>query len=230
MSVLPNEGNQNPAGGSDAKPTPSANSDQPLEEKLSALNTSLDGVLKKLDAHDGTLRALQSGKDKAVDRAVGAIQPLTETVAKIAKYLNIPEGDVLKAQREMTLDDLVTERMKGSASPVSPASGTAERRGNAAELQIIDDLLELPTNDSRVTQLKLDYGHDTNAYKEQAKALRASLQTQSQPTPAEQLMPEGKSPPPQDLMKEFESRSKGLRGNDLINLKMEFRKRGLAIT
>ena len=31
-------------------------------------------------------------------------------------------------------------------------------------------------------------------------------------------------------MKEFESRSKGARGNDLINLKMEFRKKGLAIT
>ena len=194
MSVLPQtEGNPNGTGGANANSTPSDPKSQPsLEEQLAALRTTLEVTAKKLDAHDGTLRALQSGKDKAVDRAVGELQPLKETVAKIAKHLGISEDAVLKAQRELVLEDLVAERMGGGLQPQSNGQGSPAPRGNAVELQIVDELLELPANDSRVTQLKLDHGSDTNAYKEAAKKLKASL-AGTEPTPAEQPLPGGAS-------------------------------------
>lgn len=187
------EGNPAGTGGANANSTPSEPQSQPsLEDQLAALNTNLNKALTKLDAQDGEIRALKSGKDKAVDRAVGELQPLKETVAKIAKYLNISETEVLKAQRELVLEDLVNERLGSGVQPQSTGQGSSERRGNAVELQIVDELLELPTNDSRVTQLKLDYGNDTNAYKEQAKKLKVQLAT-GEPTPAEQPLPAGGS-------------------------------------
>lgn len=190
--MTPIEGNTQDSGEVEANRQSSEEGSQPFEAKFAELNTTLSAALKKIEAQDGEIRALKSGKDKAVSRALDEIQPMKETVAKLAQYLNIPEAEVVKAQKAMVLDDLVNERMKGGGQLERPAEGTDERKSSAVEFQIVDELLELPTNDPRVTQLKLDHGKDINAYKEAAKKLKASLKA-ADPTPAEQPLPQGAS-------------------------------------
>lgn len=229
-----NEGNQVSAGGADANPTPSATPDQPLDVRLAELNSNLDKALKKLDAQAGEINALKSGKDKAVNRAIEEIQPLKETIARLAKYLNIPEADVMKAQRDLILDDLVNERMGSGTLPKPSAEGTVGRAGNAVELQIIDELLELPINDSRVTQLKLAHGNDVNAYKEKAKELKKSLAGGGTPSPAEGLPVQGTSPRPQGtdaLVSDYKKEMYAARGKptDLNAIKNKYAKLGVNI-
>lgn len=219
-----NERKGQDAGDADAKPTSSQPDPQSSEVNFAELIANLQ---KKIDAQDGEIRALKSGKDKAVDRVVKSQE---ETLAKLAKYLDIDETKVREAQRQSVLDELVEERIGSKGQPNDASQGSGAAQGNKVELQYIDTALDLPANDSRVTDLKLKHGGDPVTYLREAMTLAQSFKNQTSPTPAEQLPPQGSQPPKADLMKEFEARAKGLRGNDLINLKMEFRKKGLAIT
>lgn len=186
MNEKPLEGNLEAPGGTDAKPNPSAADSQPLSGDFAQL---IAGLQKKIDAQDGEIRALKSGKDKAVDRVVKSNE---ETLAKFAKYLNVDEEQLKKAQRESLLDDLIAER-NGGHQPAAPISGKVETQGNSTELGFIDTALELPANDSRVTDLKLKYAGNPSEYLKQALSLKASFQT-NPPSPAEQLPPDGKPP------------------------------------
>lgn len=229
--MTPIEGNPQDLGETEANRSSSEEGSQPLEAKFAELNTTLSNALKKIEAQDGEIRALKSGKDKAVTRALDEIQPMKETVAKLAQYLNIPEAEVVKAQKAMVLDDLVNERMRGGQQLERPAEGTAERKSSAVEFQIVDELLDLPANDSRVTQLKLDHGNDINAYKEAAKKLKQSLAT-GNPTPAEQPLPTGNGLPKPDLMAKYESEKAKIRRGDIASLsalQSKYRKEGLNI-
>jgi hypothetical protein len=227
MSDKPNEGNLAELGGAGANSTPSTTAGQPLEADLTVAIAKLQ---KTIDAQQGEINALKSGKDKAVDRVVKSQE---ETFAKLAKYLNVDESQVREAQRQAVLDDLVSERL-GGRQPASPIGGTVEKQSAAAELQIIDELLELPANDSRVTDLKLKYGSDITAYGREAKKLKESF-NQTPATPAEQIPPEGRAAVPagmqqlqDDYLKELSAaRGKGNRFGDAI--KDKYRKKGLNV-
>lgn len=242
MSVLqPNERNLEDLGGANANSTPSSGQGQSLEANLPALTAQLNQVLKKLDAQEGEIRALKSGKDKAVDRALGEITPLKETLARIAKHLNIGEDEVLRAQREMVLDDLVAGKITAAQS--APASGgTSAIVDNQAELNNIDDLLDLPKNDPRVVNLRLLYANDVAAYRAQAKLLKQSFNQQT-PTPAElpsnmQAVQQTRQPTSTALQNEYEQKRDGIvksgvgyeeRIRLLTDLKMEYAGKGLPL-
>lgn len=191
MDDKPLEGNQDVAGGTEAKLSPSATASQPLSGDFAKLIADLQ---QKIDAQNGEIRALKSGKDKAVDRVVKSNE---ETLAKFAKYLNVDEEQLKKAQRESLLDDLVAERT-GKSQPETPIRGKVDEKDGTVELGFIDTALELPANDSRVTDLKIKYGSNPTEYLKQAMTLKTSLQTQP-PTPAEQLLPGGGTPPKVDV-------------------------------
>jgi len=145
--------------------------------------------MAELKRQDAVIRALQSGKDKAVDRAVQEIAPVKEQLARMAEYLGVDASQVQKAQRQMALDAIADEYN----SPSQPeAESTA--KGASVELKHIEAALELPANDSRVTELKLKYGNDPVAFLREATHLKVELATaQSTLTPAEQLLPDGRS-------------------------------------
>lgn len=182
MSANPNEGNPVTDGDTNANSQSSSSQSQPLEANFAAEIAKLQ---KKIDAQDGEIRALKSGKDKAVDRVVKSQE---ETLAKLASYLNVDESQIREAQRQSVLDDLIAERM-GKSQPEPAIQGRVESSGASVELQVIDRMLDLPANDSRVTELKLKYA-DPVEYGKAALALQKSLNTQP-PSPAEQLLPEG---------------------------------------
>lgn len=237
MSVLPNEGNQEGTGEASAKSSSSAPSGQPLEADFSA---TIAALTKKIDAQQGEINALKSGKDKAVDRVIKSQE---ETLARLAQYLNVPEAQVREAQRQSVLDDLVAERL-GGRQQETPAGGTVGVSSIAAELQSVDELLDLPANDSRVIDLKLQYGNDLATYKTQAKALRSVLlSSNNQPSPAEMPLPPGQSPPRKsdktpeqlqaDMNKELAHAAATLRGDQrlrvIADIKAKYRGEGLQV-
>lgn len=237
MSLIPNEGNQNGEGGSNANSTPSSPGGQPLEADFTKVIANLQ---KKIDAQQGEINALKSGKDKAVDRVIKSQE---ETLARLATYLNVDEKQVREAQRQSVLDDLVAERIGGRSLPEPTPQGRGESSSTAAELQDVDDLLDLPANDSRVTDLKLKYGNDLAAYKAEAKKLKGQITTTNPPSPAEMPLPAGLPPPRRgdkspeqlqaDMTKELTAASQTLRGDQKLRaiaaIKAKYRGEGLSV-
>ena len=88
-------------------------SKQPPQSLEANLAKTIADLQRKLEAQDGEIRALKSGKDKAVDRLE---KSTGETLAKLAQYLNVDEDQLRKAQRESVLDDLIAERLVGNQS------------------------------------------------------------------------------------------------------------------
>jgi hypothetical protein len=58
--------------------------------------------------------------------------------------------------------------------------------------QVVDEVLQLPENDSRVTDLKLKHGNDPKAYLSEGLKLLASLGEQPESTPGEQPVLQGR--------------------------------------
>lgn len=179
----PNEGNQSGNGDGNANSQSSNQASQPLEGDLAVI---VAGLQKKIDAQSGEINALKSGKDKAVNRVEKSNEEMLE---KLGKLLNVDPQKIQEAQRQSVLDDLVAERT-GRVQPVSASVGTGANTGVTVELGVIDSALELPSNDSRVTDLKLKFGNDSTAYLREAVKLKSTLST-NPPTPAEQLPPSG---------------------------------------
>jgi DNA-binding transcriptional MocR family regulator len=115
MSEETTEGNQVTQGEQAAK-LDSSSAGQPYESQIALLT-------RKLEAQEATLRALQSGKDKAVDRALREIEPLKDSFAKFAQKLNIDPDKALEAQRQLVIDEIVEERM-GKHQVGSAVAGT----------------------------------------------------------------------------------------------------------
>lgn len=181
MTDEPKDGNQ-AAGGT---PTPSVAPGQHSEADLSKVIAEIN---QRVADHEAKIRAFQSGKDKAVDRAVAEIAPMKDQLARFAEVLGVDPAQVKKAQRTLALDDLADEYLK----PQPADEGTPE--GASAELQDIVAALDLPANDSRVTNLQLKYGGDPAKFVVEAAKLKKELATaQKEPTPAEQPLPSGGS-------------------------------------
>ncbi len=188
MSAKPNEGNLEDAGEPGANSNSSASQSQPLEASFTELMATLQ---KKVDAQDGEIKALKSGKDKAVDRAIKSQE---ETLAKLAKYLNVDETQVREAQRQSVLDDLVAERV-GRNQPDQPIGGTVGSGGNAAE-QSIDvestlKAMQFEDNDVALAALKVLHGNNQAGLLKAAANLRISQLAQKPAGPAGALPPTG---------------------------------------
>jgi len=194
----PNVGNQQNAGGQDANPEPSTGQSQPSEGNFAEL---IAGLQKRLETQDGEIRALKSGKDKAVSRVEKSNE---EMLAKLAKYLDVDERKVAEAQRQSVLDDLVAERV-GGRQPVSSSPGKDEGKGGTVELQFIDNALELPADDSRVTDLKLKYGSDPASYLREGMKLKSQFIQQNPPSPAEMPLPQGQAPKKAETQAQLEA-------------------------
>jgi hypothetical protein len=140
---------------------------QEIAESLKSLKGELETVK----------RIAQGDKDRAVKKVEGELRKLIDEWEQ-AKATGVSADD-FTFRKEMADFMAEVRGQRATPTPSAPAGGVVNR-----ELQDIDDLLDLPANDPRVTNLHLQYGHDTTAYKAQAKALKASF-NQAAPTPAE---------------------------------------------
>jgi hypothetical protein len=131
MDEKPNEGNPQAGGEPNANSTSSQGQGQPLEANLAKTIADLQ---RKIDAQDGEIRALKSGKDKAVTRVEKSQE---EMLAKLARYLDVDENKVREAQRQSVLDELVTERLGGSQT-ASTIQGRVDEQGVPAGTRSFD--------------------------------------------------------------------------------------------
>ena len=221
MSVQPNEGNLNPAAGEVEQPTPptSPPAGQPLPDYVVALQSQIAETNK-------LIKGLQKGTDKQIGQVRGDIKRILELKEK--------GYDETQIQRELWIDSQIEGESASSALP----AGSGESRAGL-DVQSIDTALELPANDSRVTNLKLLYVNDPFTYLREGVKLKASFNAQPL-SPAEQLPPEGAQPNRQkdtpaqmetDYQKELAVISSTKRGDEklrlIAGLKAKYREKGL---
>lgn len=171
-----------------AKPVSSEAPAQPSAVELAKV---IQDLQKANAIHEAELRALKSAKDRRWDTEV---TPMKDAVARLAEAMGVDISQVKSAQRKIALEDLADtylDELAGDESQgESPLAGTGAETSNLAELQTIEAALELPANDSRVTDLKIKYGNDVAKFALEGAKLKNELAT-AQPTPGEQPLPSG---------------------------------------
>lgn len=182
-------------------------------------------------------RQLQSGKDKAVAKTNQRIDSLERDIKSVLRdALNKGQSveDILggieqEEERETkeTLRELARAYREGRA-PSTPSYGSDGQNG-VDVTQVLREL-ELDESDTRVQAFRArHFSSEAEAYREGAKLFKQI--TTKQPSEADLPASVARTqaiPSNQDkLMQEYEKRKEGLRGQALINLKMEMRKKGL---
>ena len=215
MSVIPNDGNSTPDGDANANSQPSQSESQPLPEYVKTIRS-------RLDAQDKLIKGTQKGADKQIGQVRDDLKRILEL-----KEQGLDEAEI---KRELWIDS----QMQGTnppAEPVPAGSGTSKVN---LDFQTVDTALELPLNDSRVTDLKLKFGSDPTAYLREALKLKSTLQT-TPPSPAEQLPPAGGGLPSakgaDELIDEYKTTMRAARGKpaELRLIKDKYIKLGVKV-
>lgn len=141
-------------------------------------------ILSDLEETKALARGVQKGTDKQIRNQVNN---------SIERVLELAGKGLSKAQIEREL--WIDSQMAGNSEPVdnSPASDKGEgKEDTKAIFRVVDDLLGLPANDPRVTDLKLKHGSDFEAYKSEALKLYQTLSKgQGESTPGEHPVASG---------------------------------------
>lgn len=194
--------------------------------------------LKELqDTVNALARSLQSEKDKAVARTNQRIDGLEKDLKEVlrsAAQRGQSVQDVLgeiEAQEEAETRRALFEMAQAFRSGQVPQQVTVgPNTGNGVDVTNVLRELELDEADMRVKEFRSrQFTSEAEAYREGAKLLK----TITTKLPSDADMPSSvangvSSQSKQDaLMQEYTSRAKDLRGQALINLKAEMRKKGL---
>jgi hypothetical protein len=216
MSEKPAEGNQLPDEGV-APATPLPGNVQPLQGNVS------DAVMKRLDALEAQNRGLQKGIDKRMDRDV------MPTIQKLAKYLGVTEEQVVAAQRNAKLDELVANDLATPPQPISTARSDAT--ATIGDVQKVISEYGLDPNDPEVLKTLL-VENPTVALGKLAIARAKNPESTSAQNPP---LSNGKSltteTTPEELRKQYQKEVAGFRGNILkvSEIQARYRKLGLNI-
>lgn len=161
-------------------------SSQASEQKGQPLPDDVMAVVNQIV--ESKLASFKKGIQKGTDKQIH-----TEINGSIERILELAGEGKNKAQieRELFLDSLAQGR-EGADAQIAADNG---KNGNIPDVhKTIDEVLNLPENDSRVTNLKLLYGNDTAAYLKAGLELAAKLAGQTESTPGEQPIAQGRAP------------------------------------
>lgn len=147
-------------------------------EQAQPLPVDVAAILKRLDEQDRRIAGVQKGTDKQIRKQV---------TGSIDRILELAKDGKTKAQieRELWIDAHMQEPESAEPEPVPDKDG----KGDSPDAStVIDQVLPLPANDTRVTDLKLKYAKDKNldAYYRGRLELFVKLGAQPEATPAEQ--------------------------------------------
>lgn len=181
-------------------------------------------------------RTGQSDKDKgikAVAERVDALDNDLKAVLKSAQGRGQNISDVLAELDEQ--EELETRRMMREflASQKSGASGN-ESGGSGSKLVDVTGIIaeyELDPEDTRVQAFRSkQYSSEADAYREAGKLLKSMTKQPSEADLPSKVASERQPAPKQEaLEQEYKDRSKGIRGQELIALQREMRRKGLRI-
>ena len=210
-------------------PTPSFSSEgvsstsSGADVSVSNLRSALLEELKPL-IQQTIEKQVQSTKDKRIAKIEGRLGLLADLEEQGA---TIPEN----VKQEMRFRDL-EERLTQPTQPAPPVdAGTSQK---AAVTEAIAELSKygLSPNDPAFIELLRGNYPSKDAF--DAKVQRHIVGKLAPPPPASPAgivqAPVTKGAQPADLQREFDVKAKGLRSIDLINLKMEYRRKGLDIS
>lgn len=182
-------------------------------------------------------RQLQSSKDKAVantNKRIDSLEKDIKTVLQDALKSGQSVQDVLgnieaEEERETkeTLRELARAYREGRA-PNSQSYGNDKQNG--VDVTNVLRELELDETDTRVQAFRArSFSSEAEAYREGAKLVKqiTSKQPSEADLPANVARTQAIPSNQEKLQQEYDRRKEGLRGQALINLKMEMRKKGL---
>lgn len=201
------EGNLSANGEQEAKPASSGGNGQPSATEISEL-------IKRLDALEHQTSSLQSVKDKAVDRyKKEVVEPLQDSFAKFAKYLNVDPETATKAQRAMVMDEIVNERLNGFQTAKSP-DGTVRSAVNPVDTAAILKKVGIDENSPEAIQfMRSQFDNPDQA---ELEAYRMKNRPQPSPTPETKSALKGNPPRPDSVEEKLNNYKKEViaaRGN-----------------
>lgn len=181
-------------------------------------------------------RMTQSEKDrgiKAVTERVDALSNDLKAVLQSAQGRGQNISDVLAELDEQ--EELETRRMmREFLASQKSAAQSKESGGSGSQLVDVAGIIaeyELDPEDTRVQAFRSkQYTSEAEAYKEAAKLLKSMTKQPSEADLPSKVAGERQSAPKQEaLEQEYKERSKGIRGQELISLQREMRRKGLRI-
>jgi hypothetical protein len=185
-------------------------------------------------------RLTQSEKDRAVKKTnerVSSIEGTLKEVLQSAAKRGVSLADLLdeaeqqeQAKFQKDMREMV-ESFKSGNFPAAKPHGSGEANGVDVS-QVLKDL-ELDLNDTRVKEFAAkQFGNVADAYKEGAKLIKtiSTRQPKDSDKPAGTSDRAAAGDKQEQLMSEYKEGSKKLRGQALINYKMQMRKKGLQIS
>ena len=208
------------AGTQVANPAVSANADQPNSFNPEEFAKTLKAQILA-DLQDP--RHIQSQKDKVIAE-IKKDKGMREYFAEFKKMQEegLSDADI---QRELRIRELEARVISEPVTPIQPAGRVIEPAANDAVMAVLP-ALGLDQNDPEVTSALLQ-----GSIVDKMGALVAlSTKKKSQPNPASVAQPSGGAAPQSNLMDDYKKASANVRGNALIELKMEYRRRGLDIS
>lgn len=184
-------------------------------------------------------RSLQSDKDKGIKKATERIESMEGDLKKVLQLASkggksvedlIAELDAQEEQEARQASIEVARMLREGKFPVASSQGSEQATG--VDVSAVLNELELDESDTRVQAFRArQFKSNEELYRESAKLLK-QIHTR-QPEDSDAPSSEGKrqSVPTnlQALKTEYESRSKGLYGTNLVRLKREMREKGLTV-
>jgi hypothetical protein len=182
-------------------------------------------------------RGLQSSKDKGIAKTNQRIDSLEKDIKSVLKSAaqrgqSVQEvlGEIEADEERESREALLEMARAYKSERTSGANGLGGQQTSGVDVTNVLRELELDESDTRVQEFRArNFSSESEAYK-QAALLLKSITTRQ---PSEADLPSGvakgamKPDEVQRLMQEYEQKSKNLRGQALVNLKMEYRKKGL---
>ena len=224
MTTNASEGNSNSDEGGTPIPTLPEDS-QPSSGDLSELKSAFDVLVKKYDAQEATIRALQSGKDKDKKRDHDEIENIK---ARIDEILALKEKGLDAEEIETRLQ--VRALLAGRTLPPEPSAGTEAQGAVSVEamLGFVKDA-GLSDNDPEVLQLMTAKAPAEAYYKLKIRKLQPPAPDASGVQP---VKPEGTSKKDEAaLLAGYSNEMLAARGkpNELRAIKAKYQKEGLPV-
>ena len=186
---------------------------------------------ERLNRIEKMLSSIQSGKDRAVDKTRSEVSELRKSLSEVQSLMKkgLSEDEAFeqlegrKADNEFKQAVLeLRDALKGGKSLPVQANGA---KVEPSVIEVLNQF-NLDANDPDVIANVLSQSDPDKA---ELAASRLARKRANPPSASAASPVAGTPPPPANLMDEYNQKAKSVRGMALIDLKMEYRKKGLDI-
>lgn len=212
---------------------PSSSNPNATPHNSSSANQGQDDFGERIKRIEKMVETMQSGKDKGVNKALSEVEELRKSFSEVQalmKRKNLTEDEAFEElearKRDTEFQKAILEvrdALKGGKSLPVQANGA---KVEPSVVEVLKQFPDLDANDPDVIAKVLSQSDPDKAELAASRLIRK----RANPPSASAASPvAGTPPPPANLMDEYNQKAKSIRGMALIDLKMEYRKKGLDI-